>query len=70
MAVEMKVLSNREEWLKNRTKGLGGSDASSVIGMNPWKSNVQLWEEKTGLVIPEDISSKPYVQYGIGQEYY
>ena len=68
MAVEMKVLSNREEWLKNRTKGLGGSDASSVIGMNPWKSNVQLWEEKTGLVIPEDISSKPYVQYGIGAE--
>ena len=66
--IEMKVLSSREEWLEHRKKYIGGSDASSVIGMNPWKSNVDLWLEKTGQVIPEDISSKPYVQFGIGAE--
>ena len=66
--IEMKVLKDREEWLQNRKKYIGGSDASSVIGLNPWKSNVQLWEEKTGHVIPEDISSKPYVQFGICAE--
>lgn len=66
--IEMTVWENREEWLKNRSKYIGGSDASSVIGLNPWKTNVQLWEEKAGLVIPEDISSKPYVQYGIEAE--
>ncbi len=65
MSVEMKILANHEEWLKNRNKYIGGSDASAILGLNPWKTNVQLWEEKTGLVIPEDISSKPYVQYGI-----
>lgn len=68
MSVEMIQLNSREEWLEHRKKYLGGSDASSVVGLNPWKNNVQLFEEKTGLVIPEDISSKPYVQFGIGAE--
>lgn len=60
----MKVLSSREEWLEHRKKYIGGSDASAVVGMNPWKTNVALWQEKTGQVVPEDISDKPYVLYG------
>lgn len=66
--VSMQVFGNRAEWLEHRKKFIGGSDASAIIGVNGWKSNVELWEEKTGLVIPEDISSKPYVQYGIAAE--
>ena len=65
--VEMKVLANREEWLKNRTK-IGGSDASAIVGLNPYKTNVDLWMEKTGQIVPEDISDKPYVQYGTNAE--
>ena len=38
------------------------------VGMNPYKDNIQLWEEKTGLVIPEDISDKSYVKYGTEAE--
>lgn len=53
-----------EAWLEERRYGLGGSDAGTLVGLNPWKTNVQLWEEKTGLREPEDISHKPYVQYG------
>lgn len=59
---------NREEWLKLRLKGIGASEASAVVGMNPYKTNVQLWEEKTGRREPEDISDKPYVKYGIEAE--
>lgn len=62
--VEMTILKSREEWLENRRKGLGGSDCSAVIGFNPYKSNVDLWREKTGRIEQEDISDKPYVQYG------
>lgn len=62
--VEMTVLKSREEWLVNRRKGLGGSDCSAVIGLNPYKSNVDLWRLKTGRTEQEDISDKPYVQYG------
>jgi putative phage-type endonuclease len=58
----------REKWLKERQKGLGGSDASSVTGMNPYKTNIQLWEEKTGRRVAEDISEKEYVKYGTEAE--
>ena len=59
---------NHKEWLKNRTYGIGGSDASAIVGMNPYKTNIELFEEKTGRRIPEDISQKPYVQYGTRAE--
>ena len=52
------------EWLKGRMNGIGGSDASAIVGMNPYKSNIELFEEKTGRRIPEDISEKPCVVYG------
>lgn len=65
--VKLKILKSREEWLKARTR-IGGSDASAVVGENPYKSNVDLWLEKTGQAVPEDISDKPYVKYGIAAE--
>ncbi len=65
--VKMKIMKDRKEWLKNRKK-LGGSDAAAVIGQNPYKSNVELWREKNGQSVPEDISEKPYVKYGTEAE--
>lgn len=38
--------------------------------MNPYKDNVTLWEEKMGLIIPEDISDKDYVRYGTVAEWH
>lgn len=68
MAITKVLFKDREEWLHHRSQYIGGSDAACIIGLNGWKSNVDLWKEKAGLVIPEDISSKPYVQYGIAAE--
>lgn len=62
------VFQSREEWLEGRKGHIGGSDASVCVGMNPYKDNIQLWEEKTGLVIQEDISDKSYVKYGTEAE--
>lgn len=59
---------DRAGWLKNRGNGIGGSDASAIVGMNPYKTNIDLFEEKTGRRIPEDISDKPYVRYGTVME--
>lgn len=70
MPIEIKVLKSRDEWLKNRFKGLGGSEISAVIGRNPYLDNVTLWEIKTGRRTPEDISDKPYVEYGNNAEYH
>ncbi len=68
--IEMTTLKNREEWLANRMNGIGGSDISAVIGMNPYKTNLDLFYEKTGQIQPEDISDKPFVKYGTNAEYH
>ncbi len=39
---------NKEEWLEERKNGIGGSDAATILGLNPYKTNIDLWEEKTG----------------------
>lgn len=59
---------DHDDWLRKRSFGIGGSDASAIVGMNPYKSNIELFEEKTGRRIPEDISDKPYVKYGTQAE--
>ena len=64
------VIDNADHaaWLKARGYGIGGSDASAILGMNPYKSNIELFEEKTGRLLPEDNSDKPYVKYGTQAE--
>lgn len=47
----------REEWLRWRTKGIGGSDVSVIAGVNPFRSIFQLWLEKTGQVEPEETEN-------------
>lgn len=68
MAVSMTQLNSREEWLKSRSNSIGGSDASAIVGLNPYCSNVDLFEIKTGNKQQEDISEKPYVIYGTQAE--
>ena len=44
--VETDKLS-KEEWLKWRKSGIGGSDVSCLLGINKWKSEIELWLDKT-----------------------
>lgn len=66
--INLENFKTRDEWLKNRRHGIGGSEISAVVGLNPYMTNVDLWEIKTGRKIPEDISGKPYVEYGTKAE--
>lgn len=68
MSVEMHKCKNHEAWLKHRKKYIGGSDVACILGLNPWKSNVQLYREKKGLVEPADLSDNALVQYGTKAE--
>lgn len=59
----MKVLAktanlSREEWLRYRTQGIGGSDVSAIAGISPFKSAHQLWLEKTGQAEPGQVGSE------------
>ncbi len=68
LSVDFKVYDSKEDWLQARQSFIGGSDASSIVGMNPYRNNIELWQIKTGQLEQEDISDKPYVQYGIQAE--
>ncbi len=61
--VTVKSFSSAEEWLQARTL-IGGSDASALVGLNPYKTNIDLWKEKTGREKAPDISNEPYVKFG------
>lgn len=39
---------SRDEWLTVRKQGIGSSDAAAAVGLNPYKSQLELWMEKTG----------------------
>lgn len=48
--IKHKIPSSYEAWKENRLKGIGGSDAGAILGLNPWKSAYMLWCEKTGRI--------------------
>ena len=56
--------ASHEEWLRVRNTGLGGSDAGAIMGLNPYKSAITLWAEKTGRQEPDDLSSNEAVYWG------
>ncbi len=39
---------DRNEWLELRRTGIGGSEASAILGLNPWKTAMDVWLDKTG----------------------
>ena len=49
-----------EEWLDWRKKGIGGSDASVVCGINRYKSPVELWMEKTNQLPYQEAGEAAY----------
>ncbi len=49
-----------EDWLEFRKKGIGGSDASVVCGINHYKSPVELWLEKTNQLPYQEAGEAAY----------
>lgn len=66
--MKMVTFPTREDWLNMRGRRIGGSDAASVLGMNPWMSNVDLWRIKTWRTQQKDISDNPAVKFGTKAE--
>ena len=72
MAIEVIRAESREEWLEKRgdARRIGGSECAAVLGMNPWMTNVDLWEIKTGRKQKHDVSDLAAVSYGRAAEEY
>lgn len=55
---ELKIEYKSPEWYAIRKEHIGGSEAAAILGLSRWKSNVELWKEKTGLIQPKKITNE------------
>lgn len=60
--------SDRESWLEARKPLRQASDSAVILGCSPWKTPARLYDEIKGTVKVQDISDKPYIQYGKSME--
>lgn len=51
----------REEWLEARRKGIGGSDASAIMGQNQWASPLSVYMDKRGIA-PDKEPTEAMIQ--------
>lgn len=55
--------ASEQEWLELRQRGLGGSDASCVVGINPFTTRDELWDSKRQKK-PTVIEMTPALRFG------
>ena len=58
----------RSEWLDYRKKGIGGSDAGAICGLNPYRTAIQVYLDKTSDAT-EDIDNEAMRQGRDFEEY-
>jgi putative phage-type endonuclease len=54
----------RTLWLAERRKGIGSSDCAAACGLSPYKTELQLYMEKTGQIAEADLSDNAKVRMG------
>lgn len=42
--------SDSPEWHELRSRGIGGSEIGTIMGLNPWESAYSLWAKKSGKI--------------------
>lgn len=48
--------ADHEGWLEERKKGIGSSEAGTIMGVNKWDTPYQLWARKTGKLPPVEMN--------------
>lgn len=56
METKDEVSTITEEQRDSRSRGLGGSDIGPMLGLSKWKTPVQLYQEKAGIVPAEPVT--------------
>lgn len=60
--------AQREQWLEERRKGIGSSDAAAIIGLDPYKSPVQVLFDKWNAMPEKEMTEA--MRFGIEAEQY
>lgn len=48
------VIKNHQEWLEQRTKGIGASEIGTIMGVNPYETLYSLWQRKKATEVTEE----------------
>ena len=54
----------KDDWLKLRRQGIGGSDVGAVCGLNKYKSAFELWVEKLNLDEKDETDENEFTYWG------
>ncbi len=52
-------MNERQQWLEQRRTGIGGSDVSAILGLNKFKTALDLYRDKRGETDLDDGQSEP-----------
>lgn len=63
-----RIYCTSDTWLLKRQKHIQGTDAAKIMGVSPWGSKVDVYDEKVGIKAAKDLSDKPYIIYGKAME--
>lgn len=55
---------SRQEWLKFRAAGIGGSDAAAILGLSKWSSPVDIWESKVNAEAASEDGASEAMEWG------
>ncbi len=47
-------MESRQQWLENRKKGIGGSDVAPILGVSPFKTALDVYNDKLSLSVEQE----------------
>ena len=56
--------ANRELWLAERVKGIGGSEMAAILGLSRWSDAAEVYMGKLGMMEAHDLSENEAVEWG------
>lgn len=60
-----KVFASRAEWLAARRHGIGASEVSAILGLNPYRSCFEVWAQKMKQREMDDSASTEAATWGV-----
>lgn len=62
MAYTIIMPESHEQWLEERKKGIGSSDAGTIMGASPFSTPLRLWRQRMGL--EESVKENKAMRFG------
>lgn len=60
----MMTMEERAQFVATRKTGLGGTDAAAILGVSPYKTALQVYAEKVGLITEPDLGEVERIEWG------